>query len=111
MTKRARLVCKEDGSVVVSGSKYNGKYLLENLLVCGDGDCGESYRRRTERGKWSDAARAGLRKAKMPALILLPWMKDGYRMPWAQLYARMAFMTKVSSEMKLIKFRFSANIF
>ncbi len=41
----------------------------------------------------------------------LPWMKDGYRIPWAQLYARIAFMTKGSSEMKLIKFRFLANIF
>jgi site-specific DNA recombinase len=40
-----------------SGSKYNGKYLLGNLLMCGD--CGASYRRRTERGKvvWRCAAR------------------------------------------------------
>jgi Site-specific recombinases, DNA invertase Pin homologs len=57
MVKRARLVNKEDGTVEVSRSKYNGKYLLGNLLVCGD--CGASYRRRTERGKvvWRCATR------------------------------------------------------
>ena len=57
MAKRARLVSKEDGTVETSGSKYNGKYILGNLLVCGD--CGASYRRRTERGKvvWRCAAR------------------------------------------------------
>ena len=57
MSKRARLVSKEDDTVETSGSKYNGKYLLGNLLVCGD--CGASYRRRTERGKvvWRCATR------------------------------------------------------
>lgn len=57
MSKRARLVHKEDGAVEPSTSKYNGKYLLGNLLVCGD--CGTSYRRRTERGKvvWRCATR------------------------------------------------------
>ncbi|WP_077611617.1 recombinase family protein [Clostridium sp. Marseille-P2415] len=49
MARRARLVRKEDGTMESSTSKYNGKYLLGNLLVCGD--CGASYRRRTERGK------------------------------------------------------------
>lgn len=49
MAKRARVVNKDDGTVESSTSKYNGKYLLGNLLVCGD--CGASYRRRTERGK------------------------------------------------------------
>lgn len=42
MARRGRLVHKEDGTVEPSGSKYNGKYLLGNLLVCGD--CGVSYR-------------------------------------------------------------------
>lgn len=57
MAKRARLVVKDDGTVEVSENKYNGKYLLGNLLVCGD--CGTSFRRRTERGKvvWRCAAR------------------------------------------------------
>jgi site-specific DNA recombinase len=57
MARRARLVIKEDGTVETSGRKYNGKYLLGNLLVCGD--CGASYRRRTERGKvvWRCAMR------------------------------------------------------
>ncbi len=57
MVKRARLISNEDGIVEVSGSKYNGKYLLGNLLVCSD--CGASYRRRTERGKvvWRCATR------------------------------------------------------
>ena len=43
MANRARLVRKEDGTVESSNSKYNGKYLLGNLLVCGD--CGASYRK------------------------------------------------------------------
>lgn len=57
MAKRARLVSKEDGTVETSGSKYYGKYILGNLLVCGY--CGASYRRRTERGKviWRCATR------------------------------------------------------
>ncbi len=57
MAKRSRFVTSEDGTVEANGSKYNGKYLLGNLLVCGD--CGASYRRRTERGKvvWRCAKR------------------------------------------------------
>lgn len=48
MAKRSRLVTSEDGTVEVIGSKYNGKYILGNLLICGN--CGAAYRRRTERG-------------------------------------------------------------
>lgn len=57
MAKRSRVIHHEDGTVSSSDSKYNGKYLLGNLLVCGD--CGASYRRRTERGKvvWRCATR------------------------------------------------------
>jgi len=57
MAKRARLVSKGDSSVEANGSKYNGKHLLGNLLVCGD--CCASFRRRTERGKvvWRCATR------------------------------------------------------
>lgn len=47
--KRARLIHNEDGTASSSRSKYNGRYLLGNLLVWGD--CGASYRRRTEREK------------------------------------------------------------
>lgn len=36
MKKRARVVSKEDGTVEVASSKYSGKYLLGNLLVCED---------------------------------------------------------------------------
>lgn len=63
MARRARLISKEDGAVEARGSKYNGKYLLGNLLVCGD--CGASYRRRTERGKvvWRCATRVEKGKA------------------------------------------------
>jgi len=55
--KRARFIKNADGTVTVSSTKYNGKYLLENLLVCGD--CGVLFRRRTERGKvmWRCATR------------------------------------------------------
>ncbi len=57
MAKRAMLVHKEDGTIESSGNKYNGKYLLGNLLVCSD--CGASYRKRMERGKvfWRCATR------------------------------------------------------
>ena len=57
MAKRARFVSNEDGTLETSGSKYNSKHILGNLIVCGY--CGESYRRRTERGKivWRCATR------------------------------------------------------
>jgi site-specific DNA recombinase len=57
MAKRSRFINKEDDTAESNGSKYNGKYILGNLLVCGD--CGASYRRRTERGKvvWRCATR------------------------------------------------------
>lgn len=57
MDKRSRVVYKEDGTVESKGRKYNGRYFLGNLLVCGY--CGASYRRRTERGKvvWRCATR------------------------------------------------------
>ena len=57
MAKRSRVIHHEDGTTRPIVSKYNGKYILGNLLVCGD--CGASYRRRTERGKvvWRCATR------------------------------------------------------
>ncbi len=68
MAKRSRFVSNEDGTAEISGSKYNGKYLLGNLLICGD--CGASYRRRTERGKvlWRCATRIEKGKAACPLL-------------------------------------------
>ena len=78
MTRCARLVHKEDGTVESSTCKYNGKYLLGNLLVCGD--CGASYRRRTERGKvvWRCATR--IEKGKEACLhsptMDEEWIKD-----------------------------------
>ncbi|NJD04585.1 MAG: recombinase family protein [Ruminiclostridium sp.] len=77
MVRRARLVRKEDGTVEASGSKYNGKYLLGNLLVCGD--CSASYRRRTERGKvvWRCATRIEKGKEACPYSSTLneEWIK------------------------------------
>lgn len=57
MVKRSRVVYKEDDTVEFKARKYNDKYLLGNLLICGY--CGASYRRRTERGKvvWRCAIR------------------------------------------------------
>ena len=57
MAKRARFISSEDGTLETSGSKYNSKHILGNLIVCGY--CGASYRRRTERGKivWTCATR------------------------------------------------------
>ena len=75
MAKRARLVSNEDGTVEASGNKYNGKYILGNLLVCGD--CGASYRRRTERGKvvWRCATR--IKKGK-EACTNSPTLDEGW---------------------------------
>jgi site-specific DNA recombinase len=78
MAKRSRFVSNEDGTVEISGSKYNGKYILGNLLVCGD--CGVSYRRRTERGKvlWRCATRIEKGKDACPHSPTLDesWIKN-----------------------------------
>lgn len=60
MFRRARLIADEKGEQVNSGNRYSSKYLLSNLLVCGN--CGAGFRRRTERGKivW----RCGMRMEK-----------------------------------------------
>ena len=49
MLNRARLFRTADGNQISSSNRYSSKYLLSNLLVCGD--CGGRFRRRTERGK------------------------------------------------------------
>ena len=78
MAKRSRLVSNEDGTKETGGSKYNGKYLLGNLLVCGD--CGTSYRRRTERGKvvWRCATRIEKGKEACPHSPTIDegWVQD-----------------------------------
>ena len=62
----------------ISGGKYNGKYLLGNLLVCVD--CGACYRRRTERGKivWRCATRMEKGKEACPHSPTLDegWVQD-----------------------------------
>ena len=77
MAKRSRFIRKEDGSVE-AGGKYNGKYLLGNLLVCGA--CGAPYRRRTERGKvvWRCATRIEKGKDACPHSPTLDegWVQD-----------------------------------
>ena len=57
MKRREKIVRNNDGSIETSKSKFNSKYILGNLLVCGD--CGAFYRKRTERGKvlWRCATR------------------------------------------------------
>jgi Site-specific recombinases, DNA invertase Pin homologs len=78
MVKRSRLIHHEDGTVSTSDCKYNGKYLLGNLLVCGD--CGTSYRRRTERGKvvWRCATRIekGKEACAVSPTINEVWIKE-----------------------------------
>ena len=48
MASRKRVIQNEDGSAEVR-KKYNAQNVLANVLVCGE--CGASFRRRTERGK------------------------------------------------------------
>lgn len=78
MAKRSRLVSNDDGTVEISESKYNGKYIFGNLLVCGD--CGTSYRRRTERGKvvWRCASRIekGKEACPHPPTLHEGWIQD-----------------------------------
>lgn len=78
IAKRSRFVSSEDGTAEISGSKYNGKYILGNLLVCGD--CGSSYRRRTERSKvvWRCASRIEKGKDACPRSPTLDegWLQD-----------------------------------
>lgn len=49
MLNSARLLRTADGNQISSGNRHSSKYLLSNLLVCGD--CGGRFRRRTECGK------------------------------------------------------------
>jgi len=78
MVRRSRLVSNEDGTVEISGRKYNGKHIFGNLLVCGDS--GASYRRRTERGKvvWRCATRIEKGKDACPHSPTLDegWIQD-----------------------------------
>ena len=78
MARRVRVVFKEEGTAESNISKYNGKYLLGNLLVCGD--CGASYRRRTERGKvvWRCATRIekGKRQCSISPTLDEEWIKE-----------------------------------
>ncbi len=78
MAKRSRVIRREDGTVSPSDSKYNGKYLLGNLLACGD--CAASYRRRTERGKvvWRCAIRIekGKEACAVSPTINEEWIKE-----------------------------------
>jgi site-specific DNA recombinase len=78
MAKRSSAIHHEGGSVSPSDRKYNGKYLLGNLLVCGD--CGASYRIRTERGKvvWRCATRIenGKEACAVSPTINEEWIKD-----------------------------------
>lgn len=78
MKRRERVIRNDDGSIEASKSKFNSKYLLGNLLVCGD--CGASYRRRTERGKvlWRCATRIekGKNECALSPTINEEWLKE-----------------------------------
>lgn len=78
MKRRERVVHNDDGSIETSKIKFNSKYILGNLLVCGD--CGASYRRRTERGKvlWRCATRIekGKNECALSPTINEEWLKE-----------------------------------
>ena len=78
MKRRERIVRNDDGSIETSKNKFNSKYILGNLLVCGD--CGASYRRRTERGKvlWRCAIRIekGKNECALSPSINEEWLKE-----------------------------------
>lgn len=78
MKRRERIVRNNDGSIEVSKNKFNSKYILGNLLSCGD--CGASYRRRTERGKvlWRCATRIekGKNECALSPTLNEEWLKE-----------------------------------
>jgi site-specific DNA recombinase len=78
MKRREIVVRNDDGSIEASKSKFNSKYILGNLLVCGD--CGASYRIRTERGKvlWRCATRIekGKNECSLSPTINEEWLKE-----------------------------------
>lgn len=78
MKRRERIVRNDDGSIEASKGKFNSKYILGDLLVCGD--CGASYRRRTERGKvlWRCATRIekGKHECALSPTLNEEWLKE-----------------------------------
>lgn len=78
MKRRERIVRNDDGSIEASKRKFNSKYILGNLLVCGD--CGASYRRRMERGKvlWRCATRIerGKNDCALSPTLNEEWLKE-----------------------------------
>jgi site-specific DNA recombinase len=78
MKRRERIVRNNDGSIGVSKNKFNSKYILGNLLACGD--CGASYRTRTERGKvlWRCATRIekGKNECTLSPTLNEEWLKE-----------------------------------
>lgn len=78
MKRRERIVRNDDGSIEASKGKFNSKYILGNLLVCGD--CGASYRRRTECGKvlWRCATRIekGKHECALSPTLNEEWLKE-----------------------------------
>ncbi len=78
MKRRERIVHNDDGSAESAKSKFNSKYILGNLLVCGD--CGACYRRRTERGKvlWRCATRIekGKNECALSPTLKEEWLKE-----------------------------------
>jgi site-specific DNA recombinase len=78
MKRRERIVHNDNENIEASKSKFNSKYILGNLLVCGD--CGASYRRRTERGKvlWRCATRIekGKNECVLSPTLKEEWLKE-----------------------------------
>lgn len=78
MKRREKIVRNNDGSIEAPKNKINSKYILGNLLVCGD--CGASYRRRTERGKvlWRCATRIekGKDECSLSPTLNEEWLKE-----------------------------------
>lgn len=76
--KRERIIRNYDGTISFSKTKYNGKYLLGNLLICGI--CNVGYRRRIERDKivWRCKTRveSGKSKCNDSPTISEEWIKE-----------------------------------
>ena len=70
MLNRARLLRTADGNQISSGNRYSSKYLLSNLLVCGD--CGEDSGVERSAGRLYGDVGQGWKKERRSVKIHLP---------------------------------------
>src|SRR5665648_718169 len=82
---------------IESGLRRSGRNGLDKILK--------------KTARWYGAVQQGLKRVKRPARTPLLWMKDGYRVFLAKMFAITEYMMKTYSEMKLLKSGFLILLF